>query len=91
MARNYKQEYERYQGTPEQIHNRSLRNKARRAAVKAGQAKKGDGKDVGHILALSKGGSNSAGNTRMQSRPSNRAFARNADGSIKAERSRSGK
>lgn len=46
--RNYKQEYARYQGTPEQIARRSSRNKARRAAVRAGLMSKNSDKDVNH-------------------------------------------
>ncbi len=48
MPRNYRKEYDNYQGVPEQIKNRSSRNKARRKMVKAGKAKKGDGRDVHH-------------------------------------------
>lgn len=46
--RNYKLEYEHYQGRPEQIKRRDSRNKARAAMIKAGKAKKGDNKDVEH-------------------------------------------
>ncbi len=46
--RNFRQEYDRYQGTPEQIKRRDSRNKARRMMEKAGKAHKGDGKDVEH-------------------------------------------
>jgi len=46
--RNYKREYEIYHGLPEQIRRRAQRNKSRRAAVRAGLVRKGDGKDVHH-------------------------------------------
>jgi hypothetical protein len=46
--RNYRKEYDNYQGTPEQRKNRSSRNKARRKMVTSGKASKGDGKDVHH-------------------------------------------
>ena len=46
--RDYRKEYDNYQGKPEQIKRRDSRNKARAAMVKAGKAKKGDGKDVEH-------------------------------------------
>lgn len=46
MPRNYRKEYDRYQGRPEQVANRSSRNKARRKAVKAGIAV--GGRDVHH-------------------------------------------
>lgn len=70
--RDYKQEYRDYQGKKEQIENRSERNKARRAAEDAGKVRKGDGKEVDHKKPLSKGGSNSAKNTRVVSRETNR-------------------
>jgi hypothetical protein len=89
--RDYKSEYKAYQGTPEQIHNRAQRNKARAIMVKAGEARKGDGKDVGHIKAMSKGGTTTPGNIEMQSRSGNRSFSRNPDGSMKSEKSRSGR
>lgn len=46
MPRDYRKEYDRYQGRPEQIANRSSRNKARRKAVKAGLNV--GGRDVHH-------------------------------------------
>ena len=44
--RNYKKEYANYQGKPDQIANRSSRNKARRKLKAAGDSLKG--KDVDH-------------------------------------------
>lgn len=85
--RDYKQE-NKYKSTPEQIHKRVLRNKARREAIEDGLVKKGDGKDVGHKQALSKGGTNAKSNLQVQSRSSNTSFARNSDGSMKSEVSR---
>ena len=49
--RDYKKEYEDYQGTSEQKKRRAQRNAARRKAIEAGRAKKGDGKEVDHIGA----------------------------------------
>ena len=75
MARNYRQEYDRYQGTAKQKKRRAMRNKARRQAMKKGQVRKGDGKDVHH-----KDGNpmnNKAGNTYVRSASSNRSFPRN--------------
>ncbi len=66
--RNYKEEYAEYHGKPEQIKNRSTRNKARR---KLG-LKKGDGKEVHHKTPLSKGGGNSKKNLKATSLKSNR-------------------
>lgn len=59
--------------------------------VKAGKAKKGDGKDVDHVKALSKGGLNQMYNLRMSSASSNRSFSRNKDSSMRSQRSRKGK
>ena len=45
-VRNYKQEARTE--SPVRRKKRNMRNKARRMAIKAGKAKKGDGKDVHH-------------------------------------------
>jgi len=70
--RDYKREYALYHGKPEQIKRRAGRNAARRAAMKAGLVKKGDGKDVHH-----KNGNtldNSRSNLMVTSRSKNRAM-----------------
>jgi hypothetical protein len=67
--RDYKEEY-KYHGTPEQIKRRAARVKARRYKEAAGEARKGDGKDVDH-----KDGNplnNSPANLRMRSKSANR-------------------
>ncbi len=48
-ARDYRKEYDEYQGTEAQKKRRAERNKARREAVRAGKAHKGDGKEVDHL------------------------------------------
>lgn len=63
----------KYNSSPEQKKNRAARNKARRAAEKAGKVKKGDGKDVDHKKPLRSGGSKSVKNTRVRSRKANRS------------------
>lgn len=83
MSRNYKKEYERYQGKPEQIANRSERNHARREMEKAGRAHKGDGKDVDHRKPIVKGGSNAKSNLRVTSQHANRSFARTKSARMK--------
>lgn len=72
--RNYKKEYENYQGSPEQIARRSSRNKARRLLEKEGKVHKGDGKDVDH--KSSNPLDNSKSNLRVQSKHENRSFPR---------------
>ena len=74
MARNYRQEYDRYQGTAAQKKRRAGRNAARRKMIASGKARKGDGKDVAHkdnnpLNSVAK-------NIRMESKKSNRSFKR---------------
>lgn len=72
--RNYRQEYDRYQGTPDQIKRRASRNAARAKAVKAGKAHKGDGRDIDH-----EGGNpmnNSQSNLKSKSKHANRSYPR---------------
>ncbi len=74
MARNYRNEYDSYQGTEEQKKKRASRNKARAQMMKAGKAHKGDGKDVGH-----KNGNpldDRIGNYFMQTKKDNRSYPR---------------
>lgn len=54
----------------------------------AGKVKKGDGKDVGHVKAISKGGKTTMSNLKVQSPSANRSFSRNKNGSMKSEVSR---
>lgn len=63
--------------------NRAKRNKARRQLTREGVVSKGDGKDVDHKRALSKGGSTSRSNLRAVSRNTNRSFSRTKDGKMK--------
>ena len=68
----------KYNAKPEQVKRRTSRNAARAKMIKAGKARKGDGKDVGH-----KGGNpmnNKASNLKMQSKHSNRSYARTKGG-----------
>lgn len=69
--RNYKREYANYQGKPEQVKRRAMRNKARRLMIAKGLAKKGDGKDVDHKNRNPM--DNSLSNLRIQSKAKNRA------------------
>lgn len=73
MPRDYKREYENYQGTEEQKKNRAQRNKARRLMVREGRAAKGDGKDVDHITPMRSGGTSTKSNLRMRSKSANRS------------------
>lgn len=75
-SRDYSSEYKNYHSRPEQIKNRSNRNKARRMMADEGLVHKGDRKDVAHIKPLIKGGGNSRANFRINSRARNRSFRR---------------
>ena len=75
--RNYRQEYDRYQGTAEQKKARAVRNAANAKARKAGLLKKGDGKDVAHKNGSTKGkGANKMSNLKAESKSKNRSYAR---------------
>lgn len=73
MGRDYGKEYRNYQGTPEQIANRSQRNKARRILTKQLGASRLEGKDVGHVRGIDQGGSNVRSNLRVEDVHRNRA------------------
>jgi hypothetical protein len=72
--RNYKQEYKSYHKKPVQKKRRAQRNSARRKMVKAGKARKGDGKDVDHKNRNT--ADNSRKNLRVVSKAKNRGFSR---------------
>lgn len=73
--RDYRAEYDKFQGTPEQRRNNDKRKKARRAMEKAGKVKKGDGKEVDHVRPLRNGGGNTEKNWKVMSRHMNRTKA----------------
>jgi len=62
-----------YDSSPARKKARAARNKARAQAVKAGKAKKGDGKDVDHKKPIRNGGKTTKGNTRVISAKKNRS------------------
>ena len=79
VVRNYKQEYQTQKSRGEH-ENRMERQKARRKLDAKGVNRAG--KDVAHVKALSKGGSNSDG-VKLQAPSKNRSFPRKPDGSMK--------
>jgi len=81
--RNYANEYKNYDGTPVVKKKRAARNKARDIMEKEGLVHKGDGKDVDHKQALSKGGKTVRSNLRVKSASDNRSFPRKSDHSVK--------
>ena len=86
MARDYRKEYDTYQGTEQQKKNRAARNSARAKMMKAGTVHKGDGKDVSHLKAVDKGGSNKNG-VRVESASANRSFKRDSKKNLVSETS----
>lgn len=88
---NYKRDYKqenKYKSSPDQIHKRVLRNKARADAEAKGLVHKGDGKQVDHKVPLSKGGSNASSNLRVVSHSSNESFRRNSKGAMVSQTSK---
>ena len=82
--RPYKKEYQQELARGEQD-DRMERQRARREMDKKGVSRKG--KDVAHVKALSKGGSNSDG-LRLESPAKNRSFKRNSSGALVSETSK---
>jgi 5-methylcytosine-specific restriction endonuclease McrA len=86
--RDYVKENKLYNSKPKNIKARSERTTLRRQANATGITHKGDGLDLDHKIPLSKGGSNTMGNTRVVSQKENRSFSRNADSSLKSQTSK---
>ena len=88
--RPYKKEYEQQKASGE--HERRMeRQRARRELDKKGRDTNGngkadarEGKDVAHVKALDKGGSNKNG-VRIQSASKNRSFKRDSKGNLVSE------
>jgi hypothetical protein len=78
-ARPYKKEYKQQVERGEHD-NRMERQRARRSYDAKGISRKG--KDIAHVKALSKGGSNSDG-TRLEPPSKNRSFRRKSSGAMK--------
>ena len=83
MPRDYKKEYQNYQGRPDQIANRAKRNAARSEMEKKGVVRKGDSLDVDHKTPIAKGGGNGSGNLRAVPKSANRSFARTKSARMK--------
>lgn len=81
--RNYQQEYANE--TPARRKARAERDQAERIMAKEGKSTKGDGKDIGHIKAVSKGGTNALANVELQDPSHNRSFDRNSKHKLVSE------
>lgn len=86
--RKYTKAAQEYDQSEEVMAKRRARNRARYALMKEGKVEVGDGKDVAHKTALSKGGTNARSNLKAESAGGNRSFARNGDHSLKSEKSK---
>ena len=82
-TRNYRKEYDNYQGKPEQKKRRAARNKGRKLMEAAGKVSKGDGKHVNHVVPLSQGGSADLSNLSIKQAKDNLAYARTSTGAMK--------
>jgi len=82
--RNYKQDYKLQQERGE-LPNRMERQRARRKLDSEGVSRVG--KDVAHVKALSKGGSNADG-VRLEPPSKNRSFKRTSSGAMASETSK---
>ena len=71
------------------VKDRAQRNSARATVAKSKGIKATSIKgDVGHRKAVSRGGKNGLANLFIQNPGQNRSFSRNADGSMRSERSK---
>jgi len=91
--RPYKKEYEQQKARGEHD-NRMERQRARRSIDKTGvdsngngKADKREGKDVAHVKAMDKGGTNKDG-VRIESAARNRSFKRDSKGNLVSETSK---
>jgi hypothetical protein len=91
--RPYKKEYQQQKARGE-LANRMERQRARRAMDKTGkdanhngEADAREGKDIAHVKALSRGGSNKDG-VRVESATKNRSFTRSSSGALVSETSK---
>ena len=82
--RDYKQEDKIRDEKPGEIKKREARNNARHAALSAGLVRKGDNKEVDHIVPLSKGGSKAptGANIRVISAHLNDSYPRGSHGQL---------
>tara|TARA_R100001082_G_scaffold93765_1_gene60596 strand:+ start:553 stop:810 length:258 start_codon:yes stop_codon:yes gene_type:complete len=72
--RNYRKEYDNYQGKPKQKKNRAARNTSRAKLKKTRKVRKGDGKDVHHKDGNPRNKKRS--NLKVTSKRKNRSFKR---------------
>jgi hypothetical protein len=81
--RPYKKEYTQQVARGEH-ENRMDRQRARNEMDKKGIDR--TGKDIDHVVPLSKGGSNAKGNIKLKTPSANRSFTRNSDHTVKTNK-----
>ena len=93
--RPYKKEYQQQLARGEKD-ARNARDRARYAVDKNGKdanhngkADVREGKDIDHVVPLSKGGTNKKSNLKIESASSNRSFSRNSDHTVKRNKPKS--
>jgi len=69
-----------YDATKKTRKRRAARNSARAKLMKEGKVSKGDGKDVAHKKALTRGGTNKRSNLTVQSQAKNRGWRKDKPG-----------
>lgn len=86
----YKRNYVQERKTEDKArkHARVERNQARAMLMKQGRVHVGDGKDVGHIKAIGKGGRTTLANLAVQTPSANRSFSRTSTGKMISETSK---
>lgn len=78
--RPYKKEYQQQKARGEH-EDRMERQRARNEMDKRGIDR--TGKDIDHVVPLSKGGTNAKGNLKLKTPSANRSFTRNSDHTVK--------
>ena len=69
-----------YNARPEEVNKREKNNAARRALMREGKVKVGDGRDVAHKVALENGGGNTPSNLEVETRKQNRGWRKGGKG-----------
>lgn len=81
--RPYKKEYEQQKARGEQP-SRNARERARYTMDAKGVDR--SGKDIDHVVPLSKGGTNAKSNLKLKAPSANRSFSRNSDHTVKTNK-----
>ena len=82
-SRPYKKEYKQQLNRGEHK-DRMDRQRARNEMDKRGVDR--TGKDIDHVVPLSKGGTNAKGNLKLKTPSANRSFTRNSDHTVKTNK-----